>query len=74
MTAVESVVHRDPDILGGAVVFVGTRVPLRALIDYLAGGQPLAEFLEDFPTVTREQAVAALRLAADALVADARPA
>ena len=43
-------------------------------IDYLGGGQPLSEFLEDFPSVTREQAVAALRLAAQALVADARPA
>ena len=59
MTTVLSVVHSDPDILGGAPVFVGTRVPLRTLIDYLGGGQPLAEFLEDFPTVTRDQAVAA---------------
>lgn len=67
----ESVVHSDPDILGGAPVFTGTRVPLHALIDYLAGGQPLAEFLEDFPTVTRDQAVSALRMAARALVADA---
>ena len=70
----ESVVHSDPEILGGAPVFVGTRVPLRALVDYLSGGQPLAEFLEDFPTVSREQAVAALQLAAQTLVADARPA
>jgi uncharacterized protein (DUF433 family) len=74
MTNFASVVHSDPDILGGAPVFVGTRVPLRALIDYLTGGQPLSEFLEDFPTVTREQAVAALRMAAQALVADACPA
>ncbi len=74
MTPLASVVHSDPDILGGAPVFVGTRVPVRALIDYLGGGQPLAEFLEDFPTVSRDQAVAALRLAAQALVADARPA
>jgi uncharacterized protein (DUF433 family) len=69
-----SVVHSDPDILGGAPVFVGTRVPLRALVDYLGGGQPLDEFLEDFPSVTREQAVAALKEAAQALVANARPA
>ena len=55
-------------------MFAGTRVPLQALIDYLAGGQPLDEFLEDFPTVTREQAVAALHLAAQALVSDAHPA
>ena len=74
MTATPPVIHSDPDILGGTPVFVGTRVPVRALIDYLSGGQPLAEFLEDFPTVSREQAVAALRLAADALVADARSA
>ncbi len=58
------VIHCDPDILGGVPVFVGTRVPVRALLDYLGGGQALAEFLEDFPAVTREQAVAALRLAA----------
>lgn len=74
MTLLASVVHCDPDILGGAPVFAGTRVPLRALIDYLGGGQPLAEFLEDFPTVSRDQAVAALRMAAQALAADARPA
>ncbi len=73
MSPVASVIHSDPDILGGAPVFVGTRVPLRALIDYLGGGQPLAEFLEDFPTVTRDQAVAALSQAAQALAADARP-
>jgi uncharacterized protein (DUF433 family) len=59
MTSIATVVHSNPDILGGAPVFVGTRVPVRALIDYLGGGQPLSEFLEDFPSVTREQAVAA---------------
>ena len=53
--------------------FVGTRVPVRVLIDYLCRGQPLDEFLEDFPTVSRKQAVAAIRLAGQALVADARP-
>lgn len=74
MSATNPVVHSDPDILGGTPVFVGTRVPVQTLIDYLSGGQPLSEFLEDFPTVSREQAVAALRLAAQALVADARPA
>ena len=66
-----SVVHRDPDILGGTPVFVGTRVPIRALLDYLEAGDPLDEFLEDFPSVTREQAVAALRLAEQMLVAHA---
>ncbi|MDZ4684333.1 MAG: DUF433 domain-containing protein [Planctomycetaceae bacterium] len=74
MASTASVIHCDPDILGGAPVFVGTRVPVQALVDYLGGGQPLAEFLEDFPSVSREQAVVALRLAAQALVADARPA
>jgi uncharacterized protein (DUF433 family) len=71
MTIHPSIVHSDPEILGGAPVFVGTRVPLKALIDYLAGGHPLAEFLDDFPSVTREQAVAALRLASRSMVTDA---
>ncbi len=74
MSPSSTVIHRDPDILGGVPVFVGTRVPVRALIDYLAGGHPLAEFLDDFPSVTPDQAVAALRLAAQTLVADARAA
>ena len=52
----DSVVHSDPEILGGMPVFIGTRVPLRNLIDYLEGGHSLDEFLDDFPTVTREQA------------------
>jgi uncharacterized protein (DUF433 family) len=55
-----AVVHSDPEILGGTPVFVGTRVPVRALLDYLEGGHRLDDFLNDFPTVTREQAVAAL--------------
>ena len=74
MDPAQPVVHSDPDILGGAPVFFGTRVPLKAMIDYLAGGHPLAEFLDDFPSVAREQAVAALRLAAQSLVAAARAA
>lgn len=61
------VVHRDPEILGGIPVFVGTRVPVRNLFDYLEAGDPLDEFLEDFPSVSREQAVAALRLARENL-------
>jgi uncharacterized protein (DUF433 family) len=71
MLASSSVVHRDPDILGGTPVFVGTRVPVRTLLDYLEAGDPLDEFLEDFPSVSREQAVAALRLAREMLVAHA---
>ena len=57
------VVHRDPEILGGTPVFVGTRVPVKSLYDYLEAGDTLDEFLESFPSVTREQAVAALELA-----------
>lgn len=63
------VIHSDPEILGGTPVFAGTRVPFQALIDYLEGGHPLAEFLDDFPSVTRDQAVAALDLARDAVLA-----
>ena len=71
MTPLASVVHCAPDILGGAPVFVGTRVPLRALIDYLGGGQPLTEFLEDFPTVSREQVVRFLETAGQFMMAHA---
>ena len=56
------VVHSDPVILGGVPVFVGTRVPVKTLFDYLEAGDALDEFLNDFPSVTREQAVAALEL------------
>ena len=66
-------VHCDPQVMGGTPVFVGTRVPFQTLLDYLEGGEPIAEFLEDFPTVSREQAVAALEQAKDALFARARP-
>jgi uncharacterized protein (DUF433 family) len=62
------VVHSDPQIMGGTPVFVGTRVPAKALIDYLEGGHSLAEFLEDFPTVKREQAIAVLEQAKQMLV------
>lgn len=54
--------HSDPDILGGTPVFVGTRVPARTLLDYLEAGDALGDFLEDFPSVTREQAVVASQL------------
>jgi len=70
----QSVVHSDPEILGGTPVFVGTRVPLKNLIDYLAAGDNLDDFLDDFPSVTREQAVAALEVAQDILIAGAYPA
>ena len=57
-----SVVHSDSGILGGTPVFVGTRVPVKTLYDYLEAGDALDEFLEDFPSVSRDQAVAALEL------------
>ncbi|OFZ86002.1 MAG: hypothetical protein A2W21_10255 [Betaproteobacteria bacterium RBG_16_66_20] len=69
-----SVVHSDPDILGGTPVFVGTRVPVQALIDYIEGGHSLEKFLDDFPTVSRGLAVAALEQAKAHLLADARAA
>ena len=53
-------IHSDPEIMGGTVVFVGTRVPALTLLDYLEHGDSLDEFLEDFPSVSREQSVAAL--------------
>jgi uncharacterized protein (DUF433 family) len=64
-------VHSDPQIQGGVPVFVGTRVPVKNLFDYLEGGRSLEEFLDDFPSVTREQAIATLELAREALAADA---
>jgi uncharacterized protein (DUF433 family) len=69
-----SVIHSDPEILGGTPVFIGTRVPLKTLMDYLEGGHPLDEFLDDFPSVTREQAIAALGEAQEALSERARAA
>ncbi len=69
-----SVVHSDPEILGGTPVFRGTRVPLRNLIDYLERGHSLDEFLDAFPSVSREQAIAALEAAHEVLSAGARPA
>jgi uncharacterized protein (DUF433 family) len=70
----ESVVQSDSEVLSGTPVFAGTRVPFRALIDYLESGSTLAEFLDDFPTVSREQAIAALEEAGEAVLAHARSA
>ncbi|MEP7346040.1 MAG: DUF433 domain-containing protein [Gemmatimonadaceae bacterium] len=72
MSRIESVVHRDPEIMSGVPVFVGTRVPLQNLIEYLAAGDSLETFLDAFPSVSREQATAALELAGDALAELAR--
>ena len=71
MMTLEQIVHRDPEILGGTPVFRGTRVPLRSLFDYLEGGETLDEFLRQFPSVRREQAIALLELACETLAADA---
>lgn len=74
MVESNSVIHCDPEILSGAPVFVGTRVPVRNLLDYLEAGDSIADFLEDFPSVTRTQAIAALQLAKQMLTAHARSA
>jgi uncharacterized protein (DUF433 family) len=71
MKAKSSVVHSDPEIMGGTPVFVGTRVPFQTLLDYLEGGESLDEFLDAFPSVTREQAIAALEEAKEAVLANA---
>jgi uncharacterized protein (DUF433 family) len=63
-----NIIVTDPDILGGTPVFRGTRVPFDALLDYLEGGQTLDEFLDDFPTVSRTAAVAALESAKSLLI------
>ncbi len=68
LTKGNDVIAKDPDILGGTPVFRGTRVPFQALLDYLEGGQTLDEFLEDFPTVSRETAVDALKRAKSLVV------
>jgi len=54
------IIHSDPQIMGGTPVFVGTRVPLENLIDYLEGGESVEDFLGAFPTVKREQVIAVI--------------
>ena len=71
MTPTSRVLHSDPDILGGTPVFVGTRVPVQTLLDYLEAGDSLTDFLDHFPSVSRDQAVGALELAKTMLVAHA---
>ena len=65
----KQIVHSDPEIVSGTAVFVGTRVPAQALFDYLEGGETIEEFLDDFPSVSREQAIAFLEEAGRALLA-----
>lgn len=71
MATLAGVSHRDPEILSGALVFVGTRVPVRSLFDYLEGGENLEEFLRQFPSVRREQAIAVLDAAYATVAANA---
>ena len=66
-----SLVRRDPEIMSGALCFSGTRVPVKNLFDYLEGSSSLEEFLQDFPSVTRERAVAVLEAARERLAVDA---
>jgi uncharacterized protein (DUF433 family) len=68
MVPSNAVIVKDKNILGGAPVFRGTRVPFQAMLDYLEGGQTIEEFLDDFPTVTRDAAIAALEQAKSSLV------
>jgi uncharacterized protein (DUF433 family) len=71
-TEVEAqIISRSPDVMSGTPVFAGTRVPVGTIIDYLAGGHPLDEFLDDFPSVGREQALELLRRVKE-MLADAR--
>lgn len=69
MTNPREIVHSDPEIMGGTPVFVGSRVPVQSLFDYLEAGDSLEEFLEAFPTVSREQAIGALEIAREAVTA-----
>ncbi len=73
MPVKHAVIQSDPEILGGTPVFAGTRVPVQNLIDYLEAGDTLDEFLEAFPSVSREQAIAVLEIAREALNTRANP-
>ncbi len=68
----QSVVSRDPEVMGGAPVFCGTRVPVQTLLDYLEAGETIDQFLEGFPSVTREQVISFLEQAKDRLVESVR--
>ena len=65
----KQIVHSDPEIVSGTPVFVGTRVPVQALLDYLEGGETIHEFLDDFPSVSREQVIGFLEEAGRAFLA-----
>jgi uncharacterized protein (DUF433 family) len=69
MADIKTIIHSDPNIHSGDPVFIGTRVPVRTLLDYIEGGDSLEVFLDNFPSVTREQAVAFLEEAGRAVLA-----
>ncbi|MBS0611690.1 MAG: DUF433 domain-containing protein [Proteobacteria bacterium] len=71
MQTLSGITHRDPEILSGIAVFVGTRVPVKSLFDYLEGGETIEEFLHQFPSVKREQAIAVLDAAYKTVETDA---
>jgi uncharacterized protein (DUF433 family) len=71
---VKQLISVDPQVQGGVPVFAGTRVPVKNLFDYLEGGEPLDQFLDDFPSVKREVAVAVLEQAREAVTPNAHPA
>ena len=71
MTTESLPIHSDAEIMGGTPVFVGTRVPVQTFVEYLEAGDPLDDFLQDFPSVSRAQAVAVLELAKELLLARA---
>lgn len=70
MKTKERVIERSRNVLGGTPVFKGTRVPIKTLLEYLEAGDRLTDFLDDFPTVNREQVLEALRVAKEALLSD----
>lgn len=70
MATLSGITQRNPEILSGTPVFVGTRVPVRSLFDYLEAGDTLEEFLRQFPAVKREQAIAVLDAAYETVTAD----
>ena len=72
MKSTAMIVHTDPEILGGTPVFAGTRVPLQNLFDFLEAGDSIDAFLDEFPSVSRDKAVAVLEAALDGLVSSAR--
>ena len=69
LNMIDPIIVTNPEVMNGTPCFRGTRVPFKNLIDYLEGGHPLAEFLRQFPSVTREMAIQALEEAKDSLLA-----